>query len=58
MKLVEQRISDRRILKLIKQWLESGVLYGNVLTISELGTKVGFVRNSIYEKGLKKMARA
>ena len=31
MKLVEQRISDRRILKLIKQWLVSGVLYGNVL---------------------------
>ena len=41
MKLVEQRISDRRILKLIKQWLVSGVLYGNVLTISELGTSQG-----------------
>ena len=38
MKLAEQRISDRRILKLIRQWLVSGVLYGNVLTISELGT--------------------
>ena len=43
MKLVEQRISDRRILKLIKQWLVSGVLYGNVLTISELGTSQGSV---------------
>ena len=43
MKLVEQRISDRRILKLIRQWLESGVLYGNVLTISELGTSQGSV---------------
>ena len=41
MKLAEQRISDRRILKLIRQWLESGVLYGNVLTISELGTSQG-----------------
>ena len=41
MKLVEQRISDRRILKLIKQWLVSGVLYGNVLPISELGTSQG-----------------
>ena len=41
MKLVEQRISDRRILKLIRQWLVSGVLYGNVLTISELGTSQG-----------------
>ena len=43
MKLVEQRISDRRILKLIKQWLVSEVLYGNVLTISELGTSQGSV---------------
>ena len=43
MKLVEQRISDRRILKLIRQWLVSGVLYGNVLTISEQGTSQGSV---------------
>lgn len=43
MKLAEQRISDRRILKLIRQWLVSGVLYGNVLTISELGTSQGSV---------------
>ena len=43
MKLVEQRISDRRILKLIRQWLVSGVLYGNVLTISEPGTSQGSV---------------
>ena len=43
MTLVERRISDRRILKLIKQWLISGVLYGNVLTISELGTSQGSV---------------
>ena len=42
MKLAEQRISDRRILKLIRQWLVSGVLYGNVLTISELGTSQPF----------------
>ena len=43
MKLVEQRISDRKILKLIRQWLASGVLYGNVLAISELGTSQGSV---------------
>ncbi len=43
MKLVELRISDRRIQKLIKQWLKSGVLYGNVLEISELGTSQGSV---------------
>ncbi len=43
MVLVEQRISDGRILKLIRQWLKSGVLYGNILEISELGTSQGSV---------------
>lgn len=43
MTLIELRISDRRILKLIKQWLKSGVLYENILEISELGTSQGSV---------------
>lgn len=41
MVLKEQRISDQRILKLIRKWLKSGELYGNILTISELGTSQG-----------------
>ena len=43
MALIELRISDRRILKLIRQWLKSGVFYGNILEISELGTSQGSV---------------
>ena len=43
MTLIELRISDRRIIKLIRQWLKSGVLYGNILEISELGTSQGSV---------------
>ena len=45
--LVEQRISDRHILKLIRQWLRSGILCGNILTISELGTSQGSVISSL-----------
>lgn len=43
MVLIEQRISDRRIRKLIRQWLKSGVLYGNILTNPEQGTSQGSV---------------
>lgn len=41
--VIEQRISDRRILKIIRQWLKAGVLYGNVRRISEMGTSQGSV---------------
>ena len=43
MALIELRISDRRIQKLIRQWLKSGILYGDILEISELGTSQGSV---------------
>ena len=43
MALIELRISDRRIQKLIRQWLKSGILNGNILEISELGTSQGSV---------------
>lgn len=41
--LIQQRISDRKIQKLIRQWLKAGVLYGNILEISEFGTSQGSV---------------
>lgn len=43
MKLVEMRISDRRILKLIRQWLETGVMEEGQVRRSDLGTPQGGV---------------
>lgn len=41
--LVEQRICDRRILKLIRKWLEAGILHGDVIETSDIGTSQGSV---------------
>lgn len=41
--LIKQRISDRRILKLIRQWLEAGILMGGEVVTSEVGTSQGAV---------------
>ncbi|MGH7755119.1 MAG: group II intron reverse transcriptase/maturase [Vulcanimicrobiaceae bacterium] len=43
MRFVEHRIADRRIQRLIRKWLKSGVLEGTVLTASEVGTPQGAV---------------
>ena len=42
-KFLEHRIADRRILRLIQQWLRAGVSEGGQWTKTEVGTPQGAV---------------
>jgi len=43
LEFMQQRISDRKILKLIKQWLTAGIVYEGGLQQNEIGTPQGGV---------------
>lgn len=41
--LIEERIGDRRVVRLIRKWLKAGVMENGVLTVSDVGSPQGSV---------------
>ena len=50
-KFVEHRVADRRILRLIRKWMNAGVMEGGEWLETKTGTPQGAVTHSPYTKG-------
>jgi RNA-directed DNA polymerase len=45
--VVEHRIGDKRIIRLIQKWLKAGILEGGIVAVSDKGTRQGAVISSL-----------